>query len=143
MPVGVTNIYIYSNDGSTQLSYFSYGFTPVEVTDNGLGQYTYSGSGTFLGLATSANATTPTYAVGDEIALSLGGDTLNLYIVEEAASGVIITYNNAVIASLKAGQSASLPCKDKPMHTDVVVTVPEGMGAGEVVEEWDGSIEVV
>lgn len=56
---------------------------------------------------------------------------------------VTIEYNGAVIASLNAGQSATLPCKDKPMHTDVVVSVPEGLGAGEVVEEWDGSIEVV
>lgn len=54
-----------------------------------------------------------------------------------------IVYNGTTIASLKAGQSATLPCKDKPMHTDVVVSVPDGMGAGEVVEEWDGSIEVV
>lgn len=56
---------------------------------------------------------------------------------------VTIEYNGAVIASLKAGQSARLPCDDLPMLTDVVVSVPEGMGAGEVVEEWDGSIEVV
>lgn len=56
---------------------------------------------------------------------------------------VAIQYNGSTIASLKAGQTATLPCKDKPMHTDVVVSVPEGMGAGEVVEVWDGSIEVV
>ncbi len=55
---------------------------------------------------------------------------------------VTIEYNGSVIASLKAGQTATLPCKDKPMLTDVVVTVPEGMGAGEVVEEWDGSYTI-
>jgi hypothetical protein len=58
-------------------------------------------------------------------------------------NAVTIEYNGSVIASLKAGQSATLPCKDTLMHTDVVVSVPDGMGAGEVVEEWDGSIEVV
>jgi hypothetical protein len=55
---------------------------------------------------------------------------------------VTIEYNGAVIASLKAGQSATLECKDLPMLDNVVVTVPEGMG-GEDVPEWDGSIEVV
>jgi hypothetical protein len=55
---------------------------------------------------------------------------------------VSIVYSNSIIASLKAGQTASLPCKDILMHTDVVVSVPDGMGAGEVVEEWDGSYTV-
>lgn len=55
-------------------------------------------------------------------------------------NAVTIEYNGAVIASLKAGQSATLPCKDKPMHTDVVVSVPEGLGGS--VEEWDGSYTV-
>jgi hypothetical protein len=54
---------------------------------------------------------------------------------------VTIEYNGAVIASLKAGQSATLPCKDLPMLTDVVVSVPDELGGS--VEEWDGSIEVV
>ncbi len=53
---------------------------------------------------------------------------------------VTIEYNGAVIASLKAGQSATLPCKDKPMLSDVVVTVPEGLGGS--VEEWDGSYTI-
>ena len=62
---------------------------------------------------------------------------------DDSGSGTVtITYNGAVIASLKAGQSASLPCKDKPMRTDVVVTVPEGMGSGEAVEEWDRSYTI-
>ena len=55
---------------------------------------------------------------------------------------VTIEYNGSVIAALKAGQSATLPCKDTLMHTDVVVSVPDGMGAGEVVEEWDGSYTI-
>jgi hypothetical protein len=55
---------------------------------------------------------------------------------------VSIVYSNSIIASLRAGQSATLSCKDILMHTDLVVTVPEGMGAGEVVEEWDGSYTV-
>jgi hypothetical protein len=56
---------------------------------------------------------------------------------------VTIEYNGSTIASLKAGQSATLECKDLPMLDNVVVTVPENMGgAGEVVEEWDGSYTV-
>ena len=85
---------------------------------------------------------------------------------------VKVEYNGSVIASLTEGK-ATLPCKDKVMHTDVVVSVPDGMQGevklqektvtenGEVtpdegydglskvsvavpvVEEWDGSIEVV
>lgn len=43
---------------------------------------------------------------------------------------VTIEYNGSVIASLKAGQTATLTCKDKPMHTDVVVSVPNEMGGG-------------
>lgn len=58
----------------------------------------------------------------------------------EINAAVTIEYNGSTIASLKAGQSASLPCKDKPMLTDLVVTVPEGMGGS--VEEWDGSYTV-
>ena len=53
---------------------------------------------------------------------------------------VTIEYNGAVIASLKAGQSATLECKDLPMLDNVVVTVPEMGGAD--VPEWDGSYTI-
>lgn len=43
---------------------------------------------------------------------------------------VTIEYNGTVIASLKAGQSATVECEGKTMHTDVVVSVPDGLGGG-------------
>ena len=52
---------------------------------------------------------------------------------------VTIEYNGSVIASLTEGK-ATLPCKDKVMHTDIVVNVPE-LG-GESVPEWDGSYTI-
>ena len=69
---------VYSNDGSSLKKTIS---IPIGDTvtftvksggfsGNGGGyyySYTYSGNKTFLGIATSANATTPTYAVGDTL----------------------------------------------------------------------------
>lgn len=146
---GIVNIY--SNDGSEHLGYIeTHGSvsTPHTVSEKGFVGYEIL-SVTIIGYATEPNATTPTYKIGDTITVN-PGDEYNIYIVEQSAptDGVTIEYNNTVIASLKAGQSATLQCKnteEKPnlMKTDIIVTVPEGMGAGEVVEEWDGSIEVV
>lgn len=50
---------------------------------------------------------------------------------------VTVEYNNAVIATLTEGK-VTLSCKDKQMHANLVVTVPDGLG-GEEIEEWDGS----
>lgn len=58
---------------------------------------------------------------------------------ETPTNTVTIEYNGSVIASLTEGK-ATLPCKDKVMHTDIVVNVPE-LG-GESVPEWDGSYTV-
>jgi hypothetical protein len=54
-------------------------------------------------------------------------------------NAVTIEYNNTVIATLAKGV-ATLPCEDKVMHTDVVITVPKM--SGEVISEWDGSYTV-
>jgi hypothetical protein len=64
----------------------------------------------------------------------------NANIGQQEEAAVTIEYNGSVIASLKAGQTATLPCKDTLMHTDLVVSVPDGMGGS--VEEWDGSYTV-
>ena len=58
---------------------------------------------------------------------------------EAPTNAVTIEYNGSVIASLTEGK-ATLPCKDKVMHTDIVVNVPE-LG-GESVPEWDGSYTI-
>lgn len=52
---------------------------------------------------------------------------------------VTIEYNNAVIATLTEGM-VTLPCKDKRMRTNLVITMPEF--GGEDVPEWDGSYTV-
>lgn len=142
MPVGVTNIYIYSNNGSTQLAQITVGHSP-DVTATGIEDFwTYSGSGTFLGLSTSANATTPTYVVGDEIPVSLTSNTVNLYVVEKASTdAVTIEYNGTVIASLEAGQTATLFTKNKKMESDIMVTVPQSEPS-ETIKEYDGTIVI-
>ena len=56
---------------------------------------------------------------------------------EAPTNTVTIEYNGSVIASLTEGK-ATLPCKDKVMHTDIVVNVPElgggGSGGGDIIE---------
>ena len=57
---------------------------------------------------------------------------------------VSIIYNNELIATLEGGKIATIECEGKKMMTDLVVAAPEiNTTPGEVVEEWDGSIEVV
>jgi hypothetical protein len=56
---------------------------------------------------------------------------------------VKIEYKKTTIASLKAGQTAILPCKDKTMNANLVVTVPTDMNVpGEIVEEYDGTVVI-
>lgn len=99
-------ISVYSNDGSTLLENVSAEGSTIKVNEAGfadaLGAYTYDGEKKFLGLATSANATTPTYAIGDSF--TINSDT-NLYIVEEQPKeytlridGVEVTnYENIIV----------------------------------------------
>lgn len=77
---------------------------------------------------------------------TIDGEFYNWFIVnateyvEPTPGGVVtIEYNNAVVATLAKGV-ATLPCEDKVMHTDVVITVPKM--SGEVIPEWDGSYTV-
>ena len=53
--------------------------------------------------------------------------------VKQGGNTVTIEYNGSVIASLTEGK-ATLPCKDKVMHTDIVVNVPE-LGGEEKEDE--------
>lgn len=128
---------ILSNNGETTLFSFivpmaggTFTVTAIGVdfvsagASSNSGTYTYSGDKTFLGLATSVNATTPTYTIGDTFE---GEQTdTDYYIVEgEKEPKVTITYNDNVIASLEAGQTATLQCNGKKMVSDVIVTTPE------------------
>ena len=84
MTLYATNIY--SNDGSVKLWSGSFENTAtctvnssgihVARGDQFVGDYGYGGNGTFLGVATSPDASTPTYAPGDTFYTS--SSTLNL-----------------------------------------------------------------
>lgn len=41
-----------------------------------------------------------------------------------------IEYNGAVIATVEGGNVATIPCKDKKMASDLVITVPEAESGG-------------
>lgn len=140
---------IYSNDGSTVLftssqRYASGGGASATVTETGvtfpdgvsttvLETYTYSGDKKFLGISSSANATTPTYAIGDTF--TLGVESGSLYVVEEEAKeytlridGVEVTdYENVIVngVSYKCKKGASVPTD----LTEYQVDVPAGWTA--------------
>lgn len=96
---------IYSNDGTTLLFTAA---TTSSTDDSGVvtatgfeftvnygastETYTYSGNQTFLGLASSANATEPEWAIGDTIS-PLGGGLNTFYIVEVESSTPTLTYD--------------------------------------------------
>ena len=111
-------IFIYSNDGATLLySLAASGGDEIVVSETGLSSssgpaYTYSGDKKFIGVSTSANATTPTYAIGDSF--STGSSDMTVYIVEEEETpskpteytlridGVEVTdYENVIINGVK------------------------------------------
>ena len=131
MAANVAYVYIYSNDGTRVLHEYLTGANSLTVTDKGClyndsVEWTYEGTNTFLGFATSPNAIEPTYAIGDSVSLTLGGSD-GFYIVERetASSGVTVEYNGAVVATIPNGNTATLPVKDKKMKSDIVITVPE------------------
>lgn len=133
---------IYSNDGSTVLftssqSYATGNGASATVTETGVTfpseTYTYSGNKKFLGISSSANATTPKYAIGD--AFTLGVESGSLYVVEEEAKeytlridGVEVTdYENVIVngVSYKCKKGASVPTD----LTGYTITVPAGWSA--------------
>lgn len=119
---------IYSNDGSEILAEIINPSATYYVIETGLDYniYTYSGTKTFLGLATSANATTPTYAIGDSF--TTNSDT-NLYIVEEETSSsnkkLNIIYQGETLATLNVGDAKLLEVKDFKMEDDLVFEIVE------------------
>lgn len=134
MAANVVYVYIYSNDGAQVLHEYLTGANSLTVTDKGClyndsVEWTYEGTNTFLGFATSANATEPTYAIGDSVTLTLGGSDA-FYVVERKSesSGVTVEYSGSVITTIPNGNTATLPVKDLKMKTDIVITVPEAEG---------------
>lgn len=132
-------ISIYSNDGTSLLYSNGDWYTGynIEVTETGLAHTegfdnSYDHEKSILGFATSANATEPTYAVGDTFQIS--ADT-TLYVIEAKSNGVTVEYNGLVVATVEGGNTATLPIKDKKMKSDIMITVPES--SGEVLPEFD------
>ena len=134
----MAEFYLYNNSGDEEL--FSdldvdYGGT-IEITQDGVlttyNEWTYEGNKKFVGLSENPNATEADYPIGSSVRIY--SDT-SLFIVEEAVqisggSLTTITYNGNTIASLSAGQTATLPCSGKIMQGDVVVTAGSGGSGG-------------
>lgn len=89
--ISTASLEVYSNDGSQTLynhldapSSFNITVTSTGFTSDGIGvsNYTYSGTGTFRGLATSANQTTPTYGIGATVNIPKQPDFTKLYVVD-------------------------------------------------------------
>ena len=135
MAANVAYVYIYSNDGAQVLHEYLTGANSLTVTDKGClyndsVEWTYEGTNTFLGFATSPNATEPTYVIGDSVSLTLGGSDA-FYVVERKSepSGVTVEYNGSVVATIENGNKATLPIADKKMKSDIVITVPEAINS--------------
>ena len=138
MAISSTFLYVYSNDGATKLfernpnapsllTVTSNGATITDQSGNTYNfSYTYEGDKTFLGFATSINATEPVYTEGDTI--TLNNNTTKLYIVEGAA-GVTVTYKSQTIA-IEAGQTATLHTAGQKLTEDMVISVPKAESGG-------------
>ena len=130
-------ITIYSNDGSTVL-YNDNSDTSLKeltITETGVTydsyEYVYEGAKKFIGLSTEANATEPTYGIGDTYTCRQSTAEV-FYIVEQEISGskVNITYNGTVIATLNKGESKVIKCANKKMLTDLEIEVVEEVQLG-------------
>ena len=77
--------------------------------------------------ATNYDYVMVTITGGTDISNPLFIDFINTYgtLVSGGEPKVTITYNENVIASLGAGQTATLQCNGKKMASDIIVTAPE------------------
>lgn len=124
---------IYSNDGSTSLFYDSAATpgTSYVVNETGLMNradtqvYTYTGNKKFIGFADVANATVPTYAIGDFTSTVPVADYLTLYIVEEeekpSSNKYEVLYNDEVIGIVAPGEKLVIHCAGDTMEYNLVV----------------------
>lgn len=145
MATGNYGFRIYSNDGSTVLKSIvddpnsTIVIGDGSVISNGVSVYTYTGTKTFKGLATTPNATAPVYVSGDTIALTEYSID-NFYIVEgdptPTEDTVYIKYNNETVNSITKGQTCTLQCKTPTgkatqMLSDIEVEFAAGGGGDE------------
>lgn len=96
------SLYIYNNDGSTRLHILSWGYAPFTVTNKGLiskldETYIWEHSTNILGFATQANATEPTYSVGDNFNTAL----TNIYIIEDVEHHAVLIKNPIALIQSK------------------------------------------
>lgn len=128
-------LYIKSNDGTadagTLAIYDASGASLITVTEtgatsdfSGADAYTYGGNKEFLGFAEVANATEPTYAIGDTFYAS-GAGTVYIVEAEPTTTAVTVEYNGSTVATIENGNKATLPIKDLKMKSDIVITVPK------------------
>ena len=130
MTLYATNVY--DNSGSKLLWSGSFENTLTCTVNSGgihfargdqfTGDYGYGGVGTFQGVSTSPNASTPTYAVGTTFYTA--SSTLNLYVVETGGGGggtVTIKYNGSTIYTGTA--TKTLQCAGKVMAGNVEVSI--------------------
>lgn len=122
MAIGYTVI-VMSNDGSKTLANPMVVTQNFVVTENGLYNgletepwYYYEGDGTFLGLAGTANAATPSYPVGSMGTLRTG---INRFYVVEAPT-VAVKYNDTEISRFGVGK-LTVKCSGKVMLGNIVI----------------------
>lgn len=112
-------------------------YTNVTVTSSGLTwnnrasstiEYTYGGSGIFLGFSWTRGATSPQYVPGDTI--QLVNDTSNsLYTVASSGSSTLatITYKDTS-TELELEESVTLATEGKYLLHDIVIQFDGGTG---------------
>lgn len=129
---GGKTIKLYNNSGKTELVSYPIGAndTIINVTQTGLYLstgynatiYTYSGSGKFLGVSTTANKTIPDYPIGSTYSTSLGVGNINLYLVSFEYKRVKVEYDGKVLGTVTKGSPLTLKCADKIMKSNVTIT---------------------
>lgn len=98
------------------------------VYDNstGISLYTYRSDGEFLGLSTTANATTATFKEGTHF--FNGGNIFIFYLVSiewikgSYQSPVDIYYAGVKLGTAQKGSQRTLNCKDKIMKDNITIT---------------------
>ena len=137
-PIYVDGIQYGSTTMSTQtLTITATGWSSTDMGSN----YTYSGSGTFLGVSTTSGATTPDtgLAVGDTFYpynYRVNGE-VRLYSVATAAGGVVISYDGDTIATLdQAGMTAELHTASTYCFEDIIIEATLGAG-DQMTASWD------
>ena len=106
--IATASLDVYSNDGSQTLYYsldnpssFNITVTSTGFTNDAGSDYTYSGTGTFRGLATSPNQTTPTYGIGATVTIPVQPAITGLYVVDVPEPTPTLTFKHFFDAGLQ------------------------------------------